>query len=310
MLLHLTTKHKTMKKIIFALLGVLSLASVANAQKKTSGAIQYETTVDPAAMAAASGIQIPEQMKARMPSSSKSNFELLFNATNASYMPVEETEDSNGAGGGGGGMGRMMMRFGGGGGNREYYYTFADQKLVEVFELNDTTYYMPSKLTLSTTGPVGSFGMGRNQGDTTKAKPVAPPKIEIVKTDATKKIVGYDCKEVIVKSTRSIKILDMDKDVTEETHIWYTTDLGFNFSPNPNMWTEGTVLAIEGRGNSTIAKSIEFRGVSNKDVTAPKKATLITDAEYKVKMENMMKRFRGNGNGRPGGVNVVRGFGG
>ncbi|MCX2574556.1 hypothetical protein [Pedobacter sandarakinus] len=287
-----------MKKIFLALFSVLAIASTADAQKKTSGAIQFETTVDPAAMASASGIQIPDQMKARMPSSSKSNFELLFNATNASYMPVEDVEDSNGAGGGGGGIGRMMMRFGGGGGNREYYYTFADQKLTEVFDLNDTTYYMPSQLTLSTSGPVGSFRMGGNQNDTTKAKPVAPPKIEVVKTDASKKIIGFDCKEVIVKSTRSIKIMDMDKEVTEETHIWYTTDLGFNFSPNPKMWTEGTVLAIEGRGNSTVAKSIEYRGVSAKDVTAPKKAKLITEDEYKTKMENMMKRFRQN---RPAG---------
>lgn len=287
-----------MKKIFLALFSVFTLVSVADAQKKTSGAIQFENTVDPAAMAAASGMQIPDQMKARMPSSSKSNFELLFNATNASYMPVEETEDSNG-GGGGGGMGRMMMRFGGAGGNREYYYSFADQKLSEVFDLNDTTYYMPSKLELSTSGPIGSFRMGgRNSADSANAKPVVPPRIEIVKTDATKKIIGFDCKEVIVKSTRSVKILDVERDVTEETHIWYTNDLGFNFSPNPKMWTEGAVLAIEGRGNSTIAKSIEYRGVSAKDVTAPKKAKLITEADYKIKMENMMKRFRNN---RPGG---------
>jgi hypothetical protein len=90
----------------------------------------------------------------------------------------------------------------------------------------------------------------------------------------------------------------MDKNVVEETKIWYTKDLGFDFSPNPNMWTEGAVLAIEGRGNSSIAKSIEYRNVSTKDVTAPKKAKLITDEEYKTKMENMMKRFRQN---RPGG---------
>ncbi|NTE01330.1 hypothetical protein G6M26_26065 [Agrobacterium tumefaciens] len=292
-----------MKKIFLTLISVLSLITIAGAQKKTSGAIQFETTIDPAAMAAASGMQIPDQMKARMPSSSKSNFELLFTATNASYMPVEDMEDSNGAGGGGGGIGRMMMRFGGGGGNREYYYSFADQKLTEVFDLSDTTYYMPSKLSLSTSGPMGSFRIGGGKADTAKAKPVAPPKIEVLKTDATKKIIGFDCKEVIVKSTRSVKILDMDKDVTEETHIWYTNDLGFNFSPNPKMWTEGTVLAIEGRGSSTIAKSIEYRGVSAKDVTPPKKAKLITEDEYKVKMDNMMKRFRSN---RPGGNGVQR----
>ncbi|UKT65366.1 hypothetical protein [Pedobacter mucosus] len=287
-----------MKNIFFALISVFSIVSVADAQKKTSGAIQFENIVDPAAMAAASGIQIPDQMKARMPSTSKSNFELLFTATNASYMPVEETEDSNGAGGGGGGMGRMMRGFGGAGGNREYYYVIADKSITEVFDLNDTTYYMPSKLTLSTSGPISTMRIGGNQNDTTKAKPVAPT-IEVVKTDSTKQILGFTCHQVIVKSTRPIKILDMDKNVVEETKIWYTKDLGFDFSPNPNMWTEGAVLAIEGRGNSSIAKSIEYRNVSAKDVTAPKKAKLITQADYKIKMDNMMKRFRGN---RPGGA--------
>lgn len=297
-----------MKRLFFALLGIFAIVSTTNAQKKkTSGAIQFEATVDPAAMASASGIQLSDQMKARMPSSSKTNFELLFTATNASYMPVEEIEDSNGAGGGGGGMGRMMMRFGGAGGNREYYYTFADKGLTEVFDLNDTTYYMPSKLTLSTSGPIGSMRMGGgNSRDTTKAKPTPPPTVEVVKTDSTKQILGFTCHQVIVKSTRAIKILDMDKNVVEETKIWYTKDLGFDFSPNPKMWTEGAVLAIEGRGNKTIATSIDYRNVSAKDVTAPKKAQLITEDEYKAKMENMMKRFRQNrpaggsfGGGRP-----------
>ena len=93
----------------------------------------------------------------------------------------------------------------------------------------------------------------------------------------------------------------MDKDIVDETILWYTNDLGFNFSPNPNLWTEGAVLAIENKGTTTIAKGIEYRGVSAKDVTPPKKAISITADEYKVKMENMMKRFSGGGN-RQGGA--------
>jgi hypothetical protein len=283
-----------MRKIFLSLISVLAITYSVSAQKKTSGAIQFETTIDPSAMMASSGIKIPEQMQARIPSSSKLPYELLFTATSASYMPVDEIEDSNGAGGNRGGMGRMMMRFGGG--NKDYYYNFAEQKVVEVFDLSDTTYYMPTKLTVSLASPMGAMRIGGS--DTSKAK-AQPPVIEIVKTDNTKKIIGFDCKEVIVKSTRKMKILDMDKDVTEETHIWYTNDLGFNFSPNPNLWTEGAVLAIEARGNNTVAKSIEYRNVSNKDVTAPKKALLITPEEYKAKQEAMMKRFR---NMRPPGA--------
>lgn len=295
-----------MKKIFVTVIGLLTLTIAAQAQKK-SGAIQFESTMDPAAIASANGIQLSDEMKARMPKAVKTNFELLFNNTNASYMPVEETEDSNG--GGGGGMGRMMMRFGGAGGAREYYYTFADQKLVEVFDVSDTTYVMPGKLAVAL--PVQAMNMGnRNQnngpttnGNTTTISAVqflpGPPTLEVVKTDETKKIIGLNCNKVIVKSIRKAKVLGEDKDVIDETALWYTNDLGFNFSPDPNFWTEGTVLAIENKGKTTAAKSIEYRNVSAKDVTAPKKALPITAEQYKAKMEAMMKRFTGGG--RPGG---------
>ncbi len=294
-----------MKKILIAFVGLFTLALTAQAQKK-SGAIQFETTLDPAAMASANGIQLSEEMKARMPKAVKTNFELLFTATNASYMPVEDTEDSNG-GGGGGGMGRMMMRFGGAGGAREYYYSFADQKLTEVFDLMDTTYAMPSKLTVALGNQ--NFNMGNRQNNNANGAasssavqflPV-PPTQEIVKSDETKKILGFNCNKVIVKTIRKAKVLDVERDIVDETALWYTNELGFNFSPNPNLWTEGAVLAIENKGNSTLAKSIEYRGVSSKDVTAPKKALPITAEQYKAKMEAMMKRFSG-GQGRQGGA--------
>ncbi|TKC10269.1 hypothetical protein FA048_08730 [Pedobacter polaris] len=299
-----------MKKICMAFVGLLTLTISAQAQKK-SGAIQFESTMDPAAMASANGIQLSDEMRARMPKAVKTNFELLFNATSASYMPVEETEDSNG-GQGGGGMGRMMMRFGGAGGAREYYYTFADQKLVEVFDVSDTTYVMQGKLAVAL--PAQPINMGnRSQnnnnaatttGNTTTVSAVqflpGPPTLEVVKSDETKKIIGFNCNKVIVKSIRKAKVLGEDRDVIDETAVWFTNDLGFNFSPDPNFWTEGTVLAIENKGKTTTAKSIEYRNVSAKDVTAPKKALPITAEQYKTKMETMMKRFTGGG--RPGGA--------
>lgn len=298
-----------MKRILLAFMGLFTLTISVQAQKK-SGAIQFETTIDPAAVMAANGMQITDEMRSRIPKSAKSNFELLFTATNASYMPVEDVEDSNG-GGGGGGMNRMMRFMGGAGGQREYYYTFADQKLVEVFDLTDTTYVMQSKLTVAAPA---SLNMGNRQGNsngsttttqggttTTTTNAVVflpePPTMEVVKTDETKKILNYNCNKVIIKSIRKAKVLGEDKNIIDETAVWYTNELGFNFSPNPNLWTEGTVLAIENKGNTTIAKSIEFRNVGNKDVTAPKKALPITQEEYKTKIENMRKRFSG---GRPG----------
>lgn len=297
-----------MKKIMIALVGIFAFTLSANAQKK-SGAIQFETTIDPAAMAAERGITLTEEMKARMPKAQKANFELLYTATNASYMPVTENEDSNG--GGGGGMARMMMRFGGSGGAREYYYTFADQKLVEVFDVSDTTYAMQSKLSVAfPEQPNFNMGGGNRQGGANTQNPAVAssieylpgaPRFEVVKSDETKKIIGLNCNKAIVKTIRKAKVLGEVGEVSDDTVVWYTNDLGFNFSPNPNMWTEGTVLAIETKGSVITAKSIEYRSVSAKDVTAPKKALAITADEYKLKMENMMKRFSGGGN-RQGGT--------
>jgi len=85
--------------------------------------------------------------------------------------------------------------------------------------------------------------------------------------------------------------------------LWYTTELGFDFSPNPALWTEGAVLAIEGKGNNVVAKSIEYRNVSSKDVTLPKKGTVITQEDFRAKMEQMRKQMRGN---RAGGNGQMR----
>jgi hypothetical protein len=290
-----------MRKTFLTLAAIFAFTLASQAQKK-SGAIQYETQIDPVAAAEATGMQLSEQMKARMPRSIKANYELLFNATNASYMPVEETEDSNG--GGRSGMGRMMMRFGGlGGGDRQYYYTFADNQLAEVFDLMDTTYVMPGKLKVQ----AASIGMNRNDPNSAVQFSSEPAAVEVTKTGETKKIIGFDCQKTLVKITRKATILGAPKDVVEEISLWQTNELGFNFSPDPNYWTEGTVLAIEKKGGGITATSAEYRKISVKDVTAPKKANPITEEQYKEKMEAMRKRFsdmRGQGSGRPMRISI------
>lgn len=269
-------------KRLFITISFFAFCIQLQAQPKKSGAIQFESRFDPAAMAAANGIKLNDQMLARMPKSSVTGFELLFNTTNASYMPVEDNEDSNSQGGG--------MRFGGFGGNnnKEYFYSFADHKLTQVFDMNDTTYIMADEL-----GKSAMMNFGPAQ---------APPVVEYVKSDETKKILGFDCHKVTIKTTVKRKILDEEREFTDLTNLWYTTDLGFDFSPNPAMWTEGAILAIEGKGTNIVAKSIEYRNVSNKDVNLPKKGTVITPETFRAKME-LMRKQRGN---RPGGNGQVR----
>lgn len=274
-----------MKTIVLSVFALVTFGLQTMAQPKKSAAIQFESTFDPAAMASANGIKLSEEMIARMPKSSVNPYELLFNLTNASYMRVEDVEDSNNSGGGGG------MRFGGfGAANKDYYYSFADHKLTEVFDMSDTTYFLQSKLGEPS---VGGFMAAQ-----------AAPKVEIIKSDETKKIIGLNCKKVTVKTTTIRRIKEEEKEITDESTIWYTDELGFDFSPVPALWTAGAVLAIEGKGTNVVAKSIEYRNVNSRDVNLPKKGTVITPEAYRAKMELRMKN-RGNRNGGRGQVRTM-----
>lgn len=270
-----------MKALLIAIAGLFTCTLQVTAQQKQSGAIQFETRFDPAAAMEANGIKITEEMKERLPQSSKTDFELLFNAAGASYTKVEEAEDSNGGGRGG-------FRFGGFS-NRDYYYNFLDHQLTAVFDLNDTTYFLAGKL-----GQADVSMMSRGL--------IGQPVVEYIKSDEVKKIVGFDCHKVTIKTTSKRKIMDEEKEIVDETILWYTKDLGFDFSPNPALWTEGAVLAIQSKGGSTLATSIEFRKVNARDLNLPKKGVVISAEAYKAKLEQMMKsRGRGNGQRRAPG---------
>jgi GLPGLI family protein len=263
------------KRIVIAVISLLSYSISLQAQVKKSGAIQFESSFDPAAMAAANGIKLPEDVIARMPKASKTDFELLFNSTNASYMRVDDIEDSNDGNGGGG------MRFGGfaGGASHDYYYNFTDHTVTDVFDLSDTTYFLSSKLGVSNMPLLGMGSMGA----------ITPPVIEITKTEETKKILGFNCTKVIYKTTTKRKIAEEEREITDVVNVWSTTELDFDFSPNLNYWTSGAVLAIEGKGTHVVATSIEYRNVSSKDVNLPKKGTPITADEFKNKLEQRMR---------------------
>jgi len=282
-----------MKRLFIASICLCVFSAQLKAQPKKSGAIQFESTFEPAAMAAANGIKLSDEAIARMPKSSVTNFELLFNLTGASYVPVEDQDDSNGGGGNGPGPGMGGgMRFGGfGGGNKEYYYNFSDHKLTEVFDLNDTTFFMQDKL-----GEFQKMAFGPDQ---------SAPEVEYIKSDEVRKILGFTCNKVVVKTKVKRRIMEEEKEITDETNVWYTNDLGFDFSPNPSLWTSGAVLAIEGKATHMFAKSIEYRKVSVKDVSLPKKGTLITAEEFHQKMEQRRKLMRANRNNAKGQVRSI-----
>lgn len=328
-----------MKKYFIIAVALVGLGLDSMAQKKNAGAILYEITLDPAILAAANGQNVGQ---GRAQAIIKSEYELLFNATNASFLPVINFEDSNsgngnnfdeGDMGGGEGMGSM----GGGGrfssGNKDLYLSFADKKVYEMITMNDSTFIIPSQFRMQLGAPQGMMGRGGMMGgqgrpggmqggqnrpggaqggqnqqagaaDSQSSGSIIqysnePPVVELVKTDETKEILGLNAKKAIIRSTRKATLLGTERNIVDDTIIWYTTDLGFDFSPNPNIWIEGAVLAIEARGNTTIAKKINYRNVSLKDTTPGKRAINLTKEEYDAKMMNMMRNRANNQGGAP-----------
>lgn len=265
-----------MRRIFVVMLGLSAFYARVQAQPEKSGVIQFESTFDPAALTAANGIKLSEAATARIPKRSVTGFELLFNQAKASYKQSANSNlTKNGPG--------NSIRYGGlgifgGGAIKDYYYSFEDHKLIQAFELNDTLLLMEDKLGMP---PVMA-------GDTTHPAPL----IEYVKSDKIKDILGFNCHQVIVKTTIKRKIQGVEREITNQVILWYTHELGFDFSPNPVLWTEGAVLAIEGKGTNIEAKSIQYKAVNVQDLDLPEKAIMISQDQLRAKIDFRVKQIR------------------
>ncbi|MBB5636961.1 GLPGLI family protein [Pedobacter cryoconitis] len=264
-----------MKQIFIAVLGLFAFSAQVQAQPGRSGAIQFESTFDPAALTAANGIKLSQEATARIPKSSVTSFELLFNTDKASYKQAADPKINNNGRGSGiryGGLGVF-----GGGISKDYYYDFKDHRLTQAFDLNDTLFLMEDTLGMP---PVVGFGTLH-----------PAPAIEYIKSDERRDILGFKCHKVTAMTTVKRKIQGMEKEITDEVILWYTDELGFDFSPNPVLWTAGTVLAIEGKGTRIEAKSIRYKEVDTKEVGLPENITTISRGQLRDKLESRRKQI-------------------
>ena len=265
-----------MKRMFVVMLSLAAFTAHVQAQPEKSGAIQFESAFDPAALTAANGIKLSDEATARIPKKSVTSFELLFNQRQASYKQAADPnlrKNERGSSIRYGGLGVF-----GGGTIKDYYYSFEDHKLTQAFELNDSLLLMEDKLGMP---PV----MGVNN--------IHPsPLIEYIKSDQVKEILGFNCHQVIVKTTVKRKIQGGEREITDRVILWYTHELGFDFSPNPVLWTEGAVLAIEGKGTSIEAKSIRYKAVDARDLELPEKGIIISQDQLRAKMDLRIKQIR------------------
>ncbi|NEU07936.1 GLPGLI family protein [Flavihumibacter sp. R14] len=238
------------------------------AQQKTSGVIYYTQVIDTRAMrqgAEGQQQQSPRPNGFTMPDKITNKMEIIYNANGAKLQKSQVEEDISQAGNAEGGM--RMMRFGGNA-DREVFFKAGDKKVTESFEMNDEPLLLEKQL-------------GSNSTD-------------VVKSDETRKIAGFDCKKVIIKDKNG-----------SETAVWYTTDLAFTASPVPALWTEGVVLGLENQRMKYYASSIEYIKIKDSELALPKKARLITEEEYQAKQAEFRKRMQEQFRNRGGNGNQV-----
>ncbi len=112
----------------------------------------------------------------------------------------------------------------------------------------------------------------------------------------TKKVMGYECTQATLNDTAR----------KQEIVAWFTMDLPLaagpqNFGSLPGMILEADI----NQGEIVLfAKKIDLKKVKDNAIKAPSKGDKITEEEFKVKRDEMMKR-NGGGPGGPG-FRVIR----
>lgn len=161
---------------------------------------------------------------------------------------------------GGGGPGQMFRNFGDGETKSTTYIKDSLVKTVLKNDMGRTTIIRNNNARLTTTLleimgnktgfyitddeqaalklKMDSLMQSRRAGDSTKPKPNATPAtVDIIYTEETKKIAGYDCKKAILVSTKMLGVKD-------SISVWYTPDLKFQ-----NTNSTGGTSSFGGFGN-------------------------------------------------------------
>jgi len=258
------------KQILVLVSFCLVFTSYVFAQQKTSGVIYYTQVIDTKAMrAGAEGQdqQGPRRNGMNMPDKITNKMEMIYNVNGAKLQKSTVEEDISQQGNQ---EGMRVMRFGGNA-DREVYFSFVDRKITESFELNGEQLLLQKAL-----------GSSAN---------------EVVKTDETRKIAGFNCKKVSIKDKNGL-----------ETTVWYTNDLAFSASPVPALWTEGVVLGVENLRMKYYASSIEYIKIKDSELALPKKGKLITEEEYATRQAEFRKRMQEQfrNRGANGGQVIIR----
>ena len=117
----------------------------------------------------------------------------------------------------------------------------------------------------------------------TKPMEIAPWKF----SDETKVILGYECKQAYYTTE------DPEQTVT----AWYTDKLRPFLGPNIYYTLPGAILALDINNEEQVyeAKQIELNALKKNEMKIPKGGQEITDEEFKIIMDEQMKKMGAHG---------------
>ncbi len=113
----------------------------------------------------------------------------------------------------------------------------------------------------------------------------------------TKKIMGYECTQATLSDTAR----------KQEVTAWFTMDLPLAAGPQNYGSLPGMILEVDINKGETLlfAKKVELKKVKDNAIKVPAKGDKITEEEFKVKREEMMKKMGGGPGGGPG-MRIIR----
>ncbi|MFT4033428.1 MAG: GLPGLI family protein [Siphonobacter sp.] len=277
-------------------LAVLSLLSVSAFAQKTEGVLTYTQKTD-----LSSRMQnMDPAMKARMPESITSQFQLAFTPQEALYEPATAVDDNaggfgggsgggpgGGGPGGGGPGGGGPMRFGGGS-KTTVYTQIAERKRVDVrdgfgekYRILDTLVNQRWKLAKETKTIKGFVCQKATFTDTMQVQqrmmmgPGGPPS------------GGNQNEENQGPKTRTIV-------------AWYAPEIPVPIGPERYSGLPGLILEVDINNGETLytVTEMEWRKPKSSELKAPKGGKAITEQEYREIMKKKMEEMMKNGGGR------------
>jgi len=259
-----------MKRVFFVTAGLFSLAML-QAQVK-EGTVIYERKINMYRT-----IQ-DEQMRAMIPEFRTSKHMLLFSDSVSVYKAVPDDEAPDPFGGGGGGA-RVIMRFGGSDGG-DLYKNLSQSKSVQTSEMGgknflivDTIQQQPWKIGTETKQILG-YTCHKATRKIMQASPVMRRMIMSGGGGAT-------------QDTTTTQAKPQSKEV--EVIAWYAENLISPVGPESYGQLPGVILQLDVDNAATVYTATEVKKtVDQKELKEPKKGKVVTQAEFRKMMMDMM----------------------